>query len=92
MASNKNIFLQRHEDKCTLGIPDVSYCYQGRSGWIEAKYLPSYPKRKTTSIFIKHFTAEQQLWIKRYIKSGGTIWLFLRIEKDIYFIKMSNAY
>ena len=29
--------VQRHEDKYSVGIPDVSVVYGGRSGWIELK-------------------------------------------------------
>ncbi len=54
---------QRHEDKFTTGIPDVSYALFGTSGWIELKCLDAWPVRNGI-VKIPHLTAEQKLWLK----------------------------
>ena len=43
---------QRHEDKYSSGIPDVSYAIDGADGWLELKYLPAWPKRQETPVKI----------------------------------------
>lgn len=82
-ASNGEIFLQRHEDKFAPGIPDISYCYRGKSGWIELKYLKNYPMHKTV-VNIPHYTPAQKLWAKKYIEKGGNYFLVLRIKNDCF--------
>ena len=81
-ASNNRIFLQRHEDKFCPGIPDVSFCYEGVSGWIELKYLPKWPSKNSREI--KHHTPHQKLWAKRYIESGGNYFLLLQVGNTCY--------
>jgi hypothetical protein len=87
LKAEPKIFLQRHEDKLINGLPDVHYCYKGRNGWIELKYLKEFPKKKNTPISIKHLTEFQLNWINNYLTYGGHVWILLRIEKEILLIK-----
>lgn len=65
----------RVENPACPGTPDVNYV----DGWLELKYLPEWPKRESTKIKIKHFTAEQRLWLKRRIKADGYARILLKI-------------
>jgi hypothetical protein len=47
-----NFFIQRIETQIERGIPDVHYCVNGVSGWIEGKYLKT-PKRDNTKVKLK---------------------------------------
>ncbi len=76
---------QRHEDKNSLGIPDVSYGINGINGWIELKNIDKYPKRG--KIRLTHFTREQRFWLKNRQKYGGNCWLLLRIAQDFFIFK-----
>jgi len=85
-ASNNRIFLERHENSLNSGTPDVHYCLNAVSGWIELKYLPDYPVHADTLIHLRHFNDFQRLWLQRYYQAGGNAWLILRIKKDVYMI------
>ena len=56
----------RHEDKLTLGIPDVSYGMNGVAGWIELKFV-SKPPARGGAVAVPHFSKEQRRWmLSRY--------------------------
>jgi hypothetical protein len=81
---------QRHEDKISTGIPDVSFGLQGVNGWLELKHVKKYPKKSTTAVRIKHFTSDQKNWLKRRQKFGGNCWVLIAIETDIYLFRALN--
>ena len=75
---------QRHEDKHSTGIPDVSYVTD-HHGWIELKSLNP-TKQQVVSwmkrpVRIPHYTAAQRAWAKRFGAKGGRVWLFVRIDR-----------
>jgi len=70
---------QRHEDKYSTGIPDVSYSI-GRHGWIELKRLKSKPVNNDTILHISHYTADQKNWLFRHGSKGGACFILLQIE------------
>ena len=67
---------QRHEDKYTKGIPDVSYSMNGVNGWVELKTVEI---NKLGKVNIPHFTAEQRQWLKRHGRRGGHCFLFVEV-------------
>lgn len=85
---------QRHEDKHSMGVPDVSYALSVRApeagpgaafrwradGWIELKYLPGPPKgRKPWDFKLDHFTPEQRNWLTLRSRAGrGMVFLMCR--------------
>lgn len=71
---------QRHEDKLTSGIPDVSYSMNGVHGWIELKYLSKPPNGNSAIMVIKHYTPDQRNWIERHGKAGGRVFILLRVD------------
>jgi hypothetical protein len=52
--------VQAHEDKISNFIPDLSFSFARRDGWIEMKYLNRAPK---TLDAIGHYTHGQQEWL-----------------------------
>ena len=70
---------QRHEDKHTKGIPDVSYSMNGVNGWIELKTVEV---GKAGKVSIPHFTTEQRQWLKRHGRRGGHCFLFVEITNS----------
>lgn len=78
---------QRHEDKHSKGIPDVSYAMRRKTdGWVEMKFLPEYPtvsrhkSEKPWDFKLDHFTPEQRNWMNlRDDHSAGRIFLLARL-------------
>jgi hypothetical protein len=78
---------QRHEDKHSSGIPDVSYgilvtgrLERGVNGWIELKTIPFWPVRPETIVRVDHYTQEQRIWLKQRGETGGRCFLFLKVK------------
>jgi hypothetical protein len=73
----------RHEDISGLGVPDVSFGVRGPdgpvNGWIELKYLPSWPKRSTTKVTVRHWTHEQRIFLSHRWHHGGRTWVLLAV-------------
>lgn len=61
---------QRHEDRLTPGIPDVSWACEGKDGWLELKALRAWPKRADTPVRVG-LTAEQAAWLEARGRLGG---------------------
>lgn len=77
---------QRHEDKFSVGIPDISFGLGGKNGWIELKYLKKWPKLGDI-VKIPHFTSQQKNWIYKRQKIGGNCWLLLQIKVEFLLFK-----
>lgn len=69
---------QRHEDKYSVGIPDVSYGLLGVNGWIELKAYRKWPTNG-----IPKFTSKQSNWLKNRGKHGGKCFVLIRIDDYI---------
>jgi hypothetical protein len=78
---------QRHEDKHSTGIPDVSFGIQKRSdGWIELKFLKRLPdfNGKPWDFKYDHFTPDQRNWLETRTKHGtGRVFLMCRFGPDL---------
>lgn len=79
----------RIENSVGLGTPDINYLH----GWIELKYVPSWPKRGGP-LRIPHFTPQQRVFLRRRWLSGGHAWLLLRVETEylIFSGEIANTY
>ena len=97
------IHLQRHEDECSQGIPDISYTMivknkstglylDARSGWVELKYTSEYPKRDSTPIRLEHFTLEQKDWLRSRGALGCQCCVLWQINKDYYVFSWRHVY
>ena len=69
---------QRHEDKYSTGIPDVSYATD-HHGWIELKYVVV--KDEDRVVKVPHFTAAQKAWAKRFGSRGGRVWVLIQVNR-----------
>jgi len=69
---------QRHEDKYSTGIPDVSYATD-HHGWIELKSVEV--KDENRVVRIPHFTPAQKAWAKRHGARCGKVWTFIRVNR-----------
>ncbi len=65
------------------GMPDLTYCLHGRSGYMELKYRPSWPKRASTPVRI-NLTPVQRLWLKIWTDAGGTGLVLVGVDADWY--------
>ena len=74
--------VQRHEDKYSVGIPDLSYGANGKNGWIELKAYDKWPSGP-----LPHFTAEQLNWLQNRGRKGNNCWLLVRINRTILLFK-----
>lgn len=77
-TSMKKMKMYRVENKVMKGMPDVHYICDGQSGWIEMKYLKSWPKTRM-SIGLR---LNQAMWLEEYAKNQGQSWVLVRIGRE----------
>ena len=65
------------ENVCLPGTPDVNYA----GGWIELKWLKSWPEKEGTPIRIPHYTNQQRVFAMKRDKAGERCWWLLNVEK-----------
>ena len=70
--------VQRHEDRLSPGIPDLSFVCQGVAGWMELKYMEAWPKRADTLTDIG-LSVVQKAWMDAYVKHGGLAFVLLQV-------------
>ena len=79
IRNNLPLKMYRVENKVMKGMPDVHYIdKQGNSGWIELKFLDSWPK-KVLSIGLR---MNQSLWLTSYARNKGSCWVLLKVGRD----------
>lgn len=66
------------ENSVYAGTPDVNYA----EGWLELKWVRSWPKNRDTPLRVPHFTQQQKLWLTRRWRSGGAAYLLLKVSRD----------
>lgn len=72
----------RIENMIGRGMPDVTYCIHGASGFIELKYLDHWP-RQGKPVVLKHFTPQQRNWIRQRLSAEGRVFLLLEVEHPV---------
>ena len=70
------------------GTPDVNYTL----GWIELKYVKEWPKRKTTTLKIAHYTAHQRVWLERRGAHAYHTYILLKVGKAEWLLLKSTAF
>lgn len=78
---------QRHEDRYSEDIPDVSFALTvgnrgivGVDGWIELKTIPAWPASLKTMVNIPHLTSGQVNWMERRGSAGtGSVFMLLAV-------------
>lgn len=72
--------VQRHEDKHSEDIPDVSFAARGVDGFLELKTLAKWPVKPNTPVRIAHLTGGQVNWMEERGAAGnGHVYLLLAI-------------
>ena len=60
------------------GTPDVNTT----EGWIELKWLRSWPKRSQTIVELNHYTIQQRLFARKRQRAGQRCWLMLQCRRE----------
>lgn len=66
------------ENSVRAGTPDVNYA----EGWIELKWLRSWPKQTSTPVRLPHFHQGQRQWLKARWRARGLAFLLLQCNKE----------
>lgn len=66
------------ENPALPGTPDVNYV----DGWIECKWLRSWPVRENTVVALDHYTPQQKLFIRKRHMKGGRVFLLLQCRRE----------
>lgn len=82
--------LVRHEDRITLGMPDVSYSYQVH-GWIELKQC-EWPANLKAIVPFRNFTPHQKKLLKRKDDLCGHTFILAWIEHEYLWFLGRDAY
>lgn len=82
----------RIESSASGGVPDVAYSKDGVHGWIELKFIPSWPVRESTPLRVPHLTPQQRLFILKHGSAGEHCFLFLKVgsTKDYFLFDHTN--
>ena len=75
--------VSNHEDKFTFGVPDSSYGLSQINGWVEHKYIGSWPVRPSTKIKIG-LRKDQVFWMEKRQKTGGRCFILIGVESEIF--------
>lgn len=61
------------------GTPDINYV----GGWVECKWLRSWPKQAKTPVRLDHeLTTQQRVWLRRRFTCGGVAWVILQCGRE----------
>jgi hypothetical protein len=66
------------ENSMRAGTPDINYV----EGWLELKWLPSWPVRAKTPIALPKFTSQQRVFLVNRARSNGQARFLLRVGKE----------
>jgi hypothetical protein len=82
---------QRHEDRISQGIPDVSFSIRGIGhGWIELKAVGGVPPADV--VRLPHFTDLQRAWIHTHGSVGGACFVLVAVGEGLYLFDWTSAY
>lgn len=81
--NNKGHSFIKIESPTIRGIPDVNFCINRISGWMEFKYIKQWPKRDMTPIHFGRYTQQQYDFLDHRGKLGEKTSLIIRIENNI---------
>lgn len=66
------------ENAARAGCGDVNYV----EGWLELKWLASWPKRPETPVNLPEFTPQQRVFLVKRCRAGGQARVLLRVGKS----------
>ncbi len=79
LRNNLPLKMYRVENRVMRGMPDVHYILNGKTGWIELKYVENWAKRGR---FTSGLRSSQTFWAEQHIIEGGKSWFLFRIGRD----------
>lgn len=79
-ATEKHIMWQRHEDRLSPDIPDLSFQTPYGGGWVEMKTLDQWPARSTTAVNLPHLKEGQVNWLQKRRTLGSNCWILLWVR------------
>jgi len=66
------------ENRVGPGTPDINFI----GGWMECKWLRSWPKQVATPVRLDHpLTSEQKAWLRRRWSRGQPTWVMLQANR-----------
>lgn len=74
-------FYVRVENEVDPGTPDVHWCLNAQSGWIENKFFPVVPTRDDSYPLMRHHPIldTQMDWIDEYLERGGRVSILIGV-------------
>lgn len=80
--------VQSHEDKHSVGIPDLSFAVDGVNGWIELKHVLIAESKLAGNPIIKpaKFTPSQVNWLNKRGKKGGYCYVLVKVGSEHYYL------
>lgn len=66
------------ENAARAGCGDINYV----EGWLELKWLASWPKRPETAVALPEFTPQQRVFLVKRCRAGGQARVLLRVGKS----------
>jgi hypothetical protein len=75
------------ENPCLPGTPDINHWY----GWIELKWVRSWPKRKNTIIRLTDFTLKQKRFLRNRWQGNQDAYLLVQINRTEWFLFKGNT-
>ena len=81
---NPKIYRWKINDRYHGGIPDVFYSGLGGFCFVEYKYIPKTPKKKTTLLKFK-LTKQQQTWLGKQASFGIPVYTAFAMKERVLF-------
>lgn len=83
---------ERVENGVGSGMPDVSYCVEGREGWIELKH-GAMPSKDSTRVFKSQrgLDITQINWHLNQHQAGGSSFILIELGSAYFWFKGSEA-
>lgn len=72
--------VQRVENLCVPGMPDVNGCTHGVEWWVENKWLAGWPRRLGAVVLMPKIRVAQRVWWRRRGEAGGRVFVLVGVE------------
>jgi hypothetical protein len=82
--------IQRVENTCKSGVPDVEGCIRGTQFWLELKAGPE-PASACSQIKCEPFKKRQREFFVRRLNAGGNVWMLYRVLVACFLIRGRDA-
>lgn len=82
---------QRHEDKYASGIPDASFGYMKKGGWVELKTYDRPPRDPQSPVKFSDLKPEQVNWIMARGRAQGRCWILVEVGSEWFLISWQHA-